>query len=217
MVGLPRLIVALSSNYAYVADWNSGLQIIDISDPSNPTFKGYCVLLGVSQISVSGNYVYVAYELGGLQIIALSLDKLTLSGTTSSIKTYTVDIKARNEAGECIIDSFDIIVNDSDDTTDDTTDTTDTTDTLDIVDTTDTTDTISVTGTTDLTNSIAIISSMTVAACVASFSFPLIIGVVNEDNTKEKELKKIKELQKLETSDDKKIVVKEKLLQPVDE
>jgi hypothetical protein len=62
----------------------------------------------------------------------------------------------------------------------------------------------------DLTNSIAIISSMTVAACVAcitSFCLPLIIGsgivmlrrhrnkiLGNEDNTKAKELKEIKEL-----------------------
>jgi hypothetical protein len=65
---------------------------------------------------------------------------------------------------ECVTDSFDIIVRNIDDTTD----------TID-----DTTDTIGVTTTTDLTNSIAIISSMTVAACaacIASFSLPLIIG-----------------------------------------
>jgi hypothetical protein len=72
---------------------------------------------------------------------------------------------------ECVTDSFDIIVRNIDDTTDTIDDTTDTID--------DTTDTIGVTTTTDLTNSIAIISSMTVtacAACIASFSLPLIIG-----------------------------------------
>ncbi|MBI4726783.1 hypothetical protein HY768_06115 [candidate division TA06 bacterium] len=33
--------VAVSGSYAYVADGDSGLRIIDISDPSSPTEIGY--------------------------------------------------------------------------------------------------------------------------------------------------------------------------------
>jgi hypothetical protein len=180
--------VAVSFNYAYVSDGGS-LQIIDISDPSNPTFKGlYDTPGNALGIALSNNYAYVADSDSGLQIIAPNLDKLILSGIPSSIGTYGVDIEACNELAECVTDSFDIIVRDIDDTT----------------------DTMDVTDTTDLTNSIVIIGSMTVAVCVtciASFSLPLIIGAVivmlrrhrnkilgKEDNTKEKELKEIKEL-----------------------
>jgi hypothetical protein len=68
--------VAVSGNYAYVADdWGdlSSLQIIDISSPSNPTFKGgYHGLDGVEGIAVSSNYVYVADGRGGLKIIDIT-------------------------------------------------------------------------------------------------------------------------------------------------
>jgi hypothetical protein len=55
----------------------------------------------------------VADERLGLQIIAPNLDKLTLSGTASSVGTYSVDIKACNEEKECVTDIFDIIVKNS--------------------------------------------------------------------------------------------------------
>jgi hypothetical protein len=106
--------VAVSSNYAYVAAGR--LHIIDISDPSNPTFKGSYDTPGMAQeVALSGNYAYVAdvgfrRDISSLQIIALNPDKLTLSGTPSSIGTYGVDIKACNEIMECVTDSFDIIV-----------------------------------------------------------------------------------------------------------
>jgi hypothetical protein len=196
--------VTLSGNYAYVVGGNYNyslgfLQVVDISDQTNPIFKGsYNTPGGAFEAAISGNYAYVVGLQLGLEIIAFNPNKLTLSGTPSAVGTYSVDIKACNEIMECAADSFEIIVRDIDDTTD----------TLDNVDTTDTID--SVTGTTDLTNSIIIITSMTVAvcvACIASFSLPLIIGAVivmskrnrnkilgNEDNIKEKELKKIKEL-----------------------
>ena len=65
--------VALSGNYAYVADWDSGLQIIDVSDPSNPTFKGsYDTPLLAYGVALSGNYAYVADEDSGLRIIDIS-------------------------------------------------------------------------------------------------------------------------------------------------
>ncbi|NCR29182.1 MAG: hypothetical protein GPJ25_24040 [Microcystis aeruginosa LE13-04] len=60
-------------NYAYVADWGSGLQIIDISNPATPTFKGNYDTSGTAlDVQVVGNYAYVADQYSGLQIIDIS-------------------------------------------------------------------------------------------------------------------------------------------------
>jgi hypothetical protein len=102
--------VALFGNYAYVADGESGLQIIDVSDPANSTFKGsYDTPNSALGVSLSEDYAYVADRLS-LQIIAPNLDKLILSGTPSSLGTYSVDIEACNEIKECATDSFNVIV-----------------------------------------------------------------------------------------------------------
>ena len=55
------LSVAVAGNYAYVADGAAGLQVIDISDPTNPVSKGrYAPTGGALDVAVSGNYAYVA-------------------------------------------------------------------------------------------------------------------------------------------------------------
>ncbi|MBD2141915.1 DUF4347 domain-containing protein, partial [Anabaena sp. FACHB-1250] len=60
-------------NYAYVADEYSGLQIIDISNPSTPTLKGnYDTSDRAYSVQVVGNYAYVGDEYSGLQIIDIS-------------------------------------------------------------------------------------------------------------------------------------------------
>ena len=74
--GLPRgsaLSVALSGNYAYVADSGAGLQVIDVSNPANPVRVGGYDTSGYAQdVAVSGNYAYVADDGGGLQVIDVS-------------------------------------------------------------------------------------------------------------------------------------------------
>ncbi|WP_196803242.1 cadherin domain-containing protein, partial [Dolichospermum circinale] len=65
--------VQVVSNYAYVADGESGLQIIDISNPSTPTRKGNYDTSGYAyDVQVVGNYAYVADAYSGLQIIDIS-------------------------------------------------------------------------------------------------------------------------------------------------
>ncbi|QSV59505.1 MAG: hypothetical protein HEQ29_15085 [Dolichospermum sp. LBC05a] len=60
-------------NYAYVADGLSGLQIIDISNPTTPTLKGNYDTSGYALgVQVVGNYAYVADNASGLQIIDIS-------------------------------------------------------------------------------------------------------------------------------------------------
>lgn len=53
--------VSVLGKYAYVADNDKGLAIIDISNPSSPTLKGSCDTPGYARdISASGNYVCIA-------------------------------------------------------------------------------------------------------------------------------------------------------------
>ena len=59
--------VAVSGNYAYVADGWAGLQVIDISNPASPQrVGGYDTRGSVNGVAASGNYAYVAdgYESG---------------------------------------------------------------------------------------------------------------------------------------------------------
>jgi len=65
--------VAVSGNYAYVADGYFGLQVINVSNPANPQRVGGYDTSGFAyRVAVSGNYAYVADGFGGLQVIDVS-------------------------------------------------------------------------------------------------------------------------------------------------
>ena len=65
--------MAVSGNYAYVADGDAGLQVIDVSNPANPQRVGGYDTSGDAQgVAVSGNYAYVADGGAGLQVIDVS-------------------------------------------------------------------------------------------------------------------------------------------------
>ncbi|MFZ2616500.1 MAG: hypothetical protein WA077_10955, partial [Anaerolineae bacterium] len=62
--------VSVVGSLAYVADSGSGLQIIDVSNPANPTLRGAYDTPGDAQgVSVVGSLVYVADDYGGLLIL----------------------------------------------------------------------------------------------------------------------------------------------------
>jgi len=75
--------VTVIGNYAYVADYGSGLAIIDVSDPTSPGTPAYINTTGeASGIAVRGNYAYVADGPSGLHIIDVSdPSSLSLLGT----------------------------------------------------------------------------------------------------------------------------------------
>jgi hypothetical protein len=73
--------VALSGHYAYVADWDAGLQIIDVSNASNPQrIGGHDTSGSAVGVTISGDYAYVLSTIGkwpmaydvGLQVIDVS-------------------------------------------------------------------------------------------------------------------------------------------------
>ncbi|MFN9598382.1 MAG: DUF4347 domain-containing protein [Dolichospermum sp.] len=83
--------VQVVGNYAYVADWSSGLQIINISNPAVPTLVGtYDTSSYAHGVQVVGNYAYVADGYSGLQIIDIS------NATTPTLKgNYDTSASAR--------------------------------------------------------------------------------------------------------------------------
>jgi hypothetical protein len=62
--------VTVVGNYAYAV--GDTLEIIDISDPSNPIFKGGYDISDGRDIQIVGNYAYIADGSSGLQIIDIS-------------------------------------------------------------------------------------------------------------------------------------------------
>ena len=65
--------VVVSGDYAYTANWEGGLKIIDISTPSLPELAGYIDTDGLARgIDVSGAYAFVADGEYGLQVFDIS-------------------------------------------------------------------------------------------------------------------------------------------------
>ena len=65
--------VYISGNYAYVADWDDGLRVIDVSAPNSPKEVGFCDTPGEANgIFVSGSHAYVADRNEGLRVIDIS-------------------------------------------------------------------------------------------------------------------------------------------------
>ncbi|WP_340820581.1 PKD domain-containing protein [Methanolobus sp. WCC4] len=79
--------VTLSDNYAYVADYENGIEIMDISDPLSPQLVSRYGIpcsgrLSASEVVISDNYAYVAEDNIGLLIIDISdISSPTLIGT----------------------------------------------------------------------------------------------------------------------------------------
>jgi PGF-pre-PGF domain-containing protein len=65
--------IAVIGSYAYLVDYWNGLVILDITNPSAPTFEGKCDTSSwVHDITVSGNYAYLASDYNGLFIVDIS-------------------------------------------------------------------------------------------------------------------------------------------------
>jgi len=63
----------VSGNYAYVADYDAGLQVIEVSNPTNCVRVGGYDTSGIARsVAVSGNYAYVADHSAGLQVLEVS-------------------------------------------------------------------------------------------------------------------------------------------------
>ena len=78
--------VFVSGNYAYVADGYSGFQVIDISNPTNPTIVGSADTPGSAHgVYVSGSYAYVADWGSGLQVVDVSNPANSIVGSADAV------------------------------------------------------------------------------------------------------------------------------------
>ncbi|MEE9269627.1 MAG: FlgD immunoglobulin-like domain containing protein [Candidatus Krumholzibacteria bacterium] len=64
--------IVLAGNYAYVADADSGLRVIDISDPANLIEVGAATGGDVMSVAVSGSHAYVARGRDGFGVLDIS-------------------------------------------------------------------------------------------------------------------------------------------------
>ena len=65
--------VTICGDYAYVGAYSSGLYIVDISDPDNPTLAAnYATPDYANNVAISGDHAYVADWASGLQVINIS-------------------------------------------------------------------------------------------------------------------------------------------------
>jgi len=66
--------VEVNGDYAYLATRNTGLKIVDVSDPENPSCVGYCLLPGYAfSIALNNNILYVGTrDENGLSIVDIS-------------------------------------------------------------------------------------------------------------------------------------------------
>lgn len=65
--------IFLDSNFAFVADGNDGLEILNVSDPSNPSEIGDHFFFGYTRdVAIKGNYAYIAASNDGLRVVNIS-------------------------------------------------------------------------------------------------------------------------------------------------
>jgi len=65
--------VAVEDSFAYVADLESGLRIINVGDPQSPYEAGYLNTPGrAMRLVISGSYAYVADWTAGLRVVDVS-------------------------------------------------------------------------------------------------------------------------------------------------
>jgi len=65
--------VAVAGSYAYVADGERGLRIVDVSNPAAPAEVGFYDTPGIAyDVAVVGAYAYVADGQAGLRIVGIS-------------------------------------------------------------------------------------------------------------------------------------------------
>ncbi len=106
--------VMISGDFAFVADGEAGLQIIDMTDKTAPVIAGSCDTPGfASGVYVSGNYAFVADGEMGLTVVDITNRTAPLK--TASVKPPGVAIKvtvagnyvfiAGGEAGLQIVDA----------------------------------------------------------------------------------------------------------------
>jgi len=104
--------VAISGDYAYIATYE-GMAVLDISDPSDLAFAGFCGLQGYGEgIAIQDNYAYEVGNFSGLHVIDISNPTVPVEVGWCTLPEYVRDVAvsgqyayvANNNDGLKIID-----------------------------------------------------------------------------------------------------------------
>ena len=96
--------VAVSGSYAYVADYYSGLQVVDITTPASPVIVGSVDTPDrANDVSVSGGYAYVADWASGLQVIDITTPASPVIVGSVAMPDYANGV-AIASTGVCVAD-----------------------------------------------------------------------------------------------------------------
>ncbi len=88
--------LAVSGSYAYQVGQDDVFTIIDVSDPTNPTFAGSLTLPSIGyrdDIAISGNYAYVAGDTNGMYVIDISNPSSPSLATTFDTDGEVLSVK----------------------------------------------------------------------------------------------------------------------------
>lgn len=64
--------IFIEGHYAFIANWNAGFSVYDISDPNKPSLISTSIQFNCSDIYVRGNYLYAAAKGEGIKIFDIS-------------------------------------------------------------------------------------------------------------------------------------------------
>ncbi|MHA1396832.1 MAG: hypothetical protein ACTSSF_03915 [Candidatus Heimdallarchaeaceae archaeon] len=100
------LSLYVDGTHAYIAAWDEGLQIVDVSNPYHPSnTTAYKTPYGAYGVFVSGDYVYVAIDYCGLIILDISTpsnpqlyDVISTEGNAASVVIYGENAYVANGA-----------------------------------------------------------------------------------------------------------------------
>jgi len=92
-VGHQPCAIAISGTYAYVADLEFGLRVVEIADPRAPRIVTSLKLPGfIGDVAVSGNHAYVVSGAFGLQVIDVSNPEQPLIVGSVDTPDYSADV-----------------------------------------------------------------------------------------------------------------------------
>ncbi len=97
--------VAVEGDMAFIANGYSGLQVVDVADPSSPAIVGSVISPNAasSRVEVFGNHAYVMDEFAGLKVVDITIPALPVYvAVAGNFSVQGKDI-AITPSGMCVI------------------------------------------------------------------------------------------------------------------
>ncbi|MBK6561922.1 MAG: hypothetical protein IPG14_10280 [Dehalococcoidia bacterium] len=87
--------MAVAGGYAYVADQERGLRVINVANPTAPTEVGFRQTFRAMAVAVANGYAYLADEFNGLRVIRVTNPAVPVEiSAVSGLNAYDVMVMA---------------------------------------------------------------------------------------------------------------------------